>query len=100
MKEAESISKYTLDEAVDDGVLVKLFPVENYKKQFVVTSHLFNEIPKPDILRIIGRFWDWKDKIEATLKEEDRVFTEFYKGKKVWIIEDQQAFTLMYPEDY
>jgi hypothetical protein len=35
-----------------------------------------------------------------TLPEEDRMFVTSINGKKVWVIEDGQAFTMMYPEDY
>jgi hypothetical protein len=35
-----------------------------------------------------------------TLPEADRLFQTTTEGKKVWVIEDDAAVTLMYPEDY
>ena len=35
-----------------------------------------------------------------TLPEEEQMFHTTMNGKKVWVIEDGAAFTLMYPEDY
>jgi hypothetical protein len=35
-----------------------------------------------------------------TLPEEDRLFTTTMNGDTVWVIEDDAAYTLMYPEDY
>jgi hypothetical protein len=36
----------------------------------------------------------------STLPEEERPFSTSMNSKKVWVIEDGAAFTLMYPEDY
>jgi hypothetical protein len=43
---------------------------------------------------------NWKKKVEPTLKEEDRLFATAMNGRRVWVMEDGQAFTMMYPEDY
>lgn len=37
---------------------------------------------------------------ELQLQEEDRLFQTKMNEKKVWVMEDSAAFTLMYPEDY
>jgi hypothetical protein len=34
------------------------------------------------------------------LPEEERTFVTKMNLKKVWVIEDGAAFTMMYPEDY
>ena len=35
-----------------------------------------------------------------TLPEEEQLFTTSMNNEKVWVLEDGQAFTLLYPEDY
>ncbi len=65
MDEATVISEYSLEQAIEDGVLV-----------------------------------EWRLNIKDTLPEEDQMFVTQIEGKNVWVIEDQQAITMMYPEDY
>ena len=47
----------------------------------------------PSRLRCLAR-------VLPTLPEEERLFTDEVKGKKVWVMEDTQAITLLYPEEY
>jgi len=35
-----------------------------------------------------------------TLPEADQLFSTTMDGEKVWLLEDGQAFTMLYPEDY
>jgi len=35
-----------------------------------------------------------------TLPLEDQMFVTEMNSKKVWLIEDGQAFTILFPEDY
>jgi hypothetical protein len=35
-----------------------------------------------------------------TLPEEEQLFATMMNSKKIWVIEDGAAFTLMHPEDY
>jgi hypothetical protein len=92
------ISKYTRQQAVDDGVLVELW---SYRGQPVVaTSHLYNEVLHADLGAIWKEFLAWKRQVEPTLAEEDRLFKTGINGKTVWVIEDAESYTLMFPEDY
>jgi hypothetical protein len=52
------------------------------------------------LVRIFREFRVWRDKDKAKLPEEEQLFTMPVNGKKVWVIEDQKADTIMYPEDY
>jgi hypothetical protein len=44
------------------------------------------------------RYWD--EAVKPALKEEDQLFYTGANGKRVWVIEDAEAYTIMYPEDY
>ena len=92
------ISTYTLEEAITDGVLIKVGMSGNYPVVF--TSNLFYD--------------GFKDKEEreklvnkglAALKMPDPEDTPDMKLRvleknKIWVIANEQAITFMKPEDY
>jgi hypothetical protein len=98
------IYEYTLDQAIADGVLVKIFENRWLElsggKPIVATDHLFEEVTMAGLLEIWNEFVEWRKNVMPTLKDEDRQFRTLMNGKTVWVIEDGQAFTLLYPEDY
>lgn len=107
-KDAQVISVYTLQQAIDDGVLVEVFknrwPELSGGKPIVATSHLFNEVseaaPEAALIEVWNEFVHWNRNIKPTLAESEQMFVTEMDGKKIWLIEDRQAFTMMYPEDY
>lgn len=99
----EIISVYALDQAIADGSLVRLYDVRWQGKTLpvVVTSHLYNESSVDELQKIWEEFVSWKSHIEQTLPEEDRMFvTHLNDGQKIWVVEDEAAYTIMFPEDY
>jgi hypothetical protein len=103
-EDAKVISTYTLQQAIEDGVLVEIFK-NRWKelssgKPIVATDHIFNEISLAGLLEIWNEFVNWHKRFMPTLQEEDRLFQTKMNEKKVWVMEDGAAFTLMYPEDY
>jgi hypothetical protein len=98
------IVEYTLQQAIEDGVLVEVF--RNRWKQIsdgkpiVATSHLFEKVSLAALLEIWDEFVAWDKTVRPTLPEEEQMFSTTMNGKKVWVIEDGQAFTMLYPEDY
>ena len=98
------ISRYTLQQAIDDGALVEIFK-KRWKslsggKPIVATAHLFNEVSLAALMEIWNEFVEWRKNVMPTLPEEDQLFHTIMNSKKVWVIEDGDAVTLMYPEDY
>ena len=108
LENVEIISKYTRQQAIEDGILVEVFDEYTMKrlseftnsKQIVATTHLANEVEKYQLRDIWNKFAVWKQDVEPTLPEEDRLFEMEIKDKKIWVIEDDEAITLMYSEDY
>src|SRR5512132_2690966 len=98
------ITVYTLKEAIDDGVLVEIFKNRwnelSGGKPIVATSHLFSEVSLAALIEIWNWYVIWKKNVMPTLPEEDRMFYTKMTGETVWVLEDSQAFTLLYPEDY
>src|SRR6266702_6542558 len=95
---------YTLQQAIADGVLVELFKNRwselSGGKPIVATSHLFGEVSLAGLREIWNEYVDWKKNVMPTLAEEDQMFTTSMNSEKVWVIEDGQAYTLLYPDDY
>src|SRR5512147_2329520 len=95
------ITVYTLKEAIDDGVLVEIFKNRwnelSGGKPIVATAHLFENVSLAGLREIWNEFGEWKRNVEATLPEEERLFSTKMNGLTVWVIEDGVAFTLMYP---
>ena len=98
------ISKYTLEQAVEDGVLVEIFKKRwsqlSGGKPIAATRNLFENVSLAGLREIWNEFAHWKRHVEATRPEEERLFVTKMNGLTVWVIEDGVAFTLMYPEDY
>lgn len=103
-EDKNTIYVYSLEQAVADGVLIEVFK-SRWKqlsggKPIIATAHLFNEISLAGLMEIWNKYVDWRKNIMSTLPEEEQMFVTTMNGNKIWLIEDGQVFTLMYPEDY
>ena len=98
------VSAYGRKQATQDGLLVEIFKHRWYTltggKPIVATAHLTEEVSPAGMLEIWNAYVQWRKHTEPFLPEENRLFTTTMNGKKVWVIEDDSTFTLMYPEDY
>ena len=98
------IFEYTLQQAIADGVLVEVFKNRWQQlsggKPIVATSHLFNEVSLAALLEIWNEYVLWRKNVMPTLPETEQMFATTMNGVKIWLMEDGQAFTMMYPEDY
>ncbi len=103
MDEETIISEYSLEQAIADGVLDE-WQKDNWQvlsngKPIVITSHLFESVSLTDLHDLWNKYAEWRANVKDTLPEEDQLFSTTINGDKVWVIEDQQAITMMYPED-
>ncbi len=98
------IFEYTLQQAIADGVLVELFknqwPELSGGKPIVATAHLFGQLSLAGLMEIWNEFVDWNKNVKDTLPEEEQMFVTSMNDEKVWVIEDGQAYILLYPDDY
>jgi hypothetical protein len=95
---------YTLQQAIADGVLGKIFE-KGWKKlsggkPIVATAKILEEISLAGLIEIWNEYAEWRTNALPTLPEEDQLFHTEMNGKKIWVIEDGQAFTILYPEEY
>ena len=104
MSKDNVIVVYTLQQAIDDGVLVEIFKNRWQQlsggKPIVATSHLFSEVSLAAMLEVWNEFVVWRKNIMPTLPEEEQMFVTSMNNERVWVIEDGQAYTLLYPDDY
>jgi hypothetical protein len=104
MSDNNVISVYSLEQAIADGVLVEIFKNRWQQlsggKPIVATAHLFDEVSLAGLLEIWNEFVEWRKTTMPTLPEEKQMFVTTMNGNKIWLIEDDSAFTMMYPEDY
>jgi len=102
--EATIISEYSLEQAIADGVLVEVFKDQwqelSQGKPIVATNHLFSQVSLAGLLEIWNEYVDWRTHVMPTLPEADQLFATTMNGDKIWLLEDGQAFTMLYPEDY
>jgi hypothetical protein len=98
------IYSYTLQQAIADGVLVEVFKNRwdelTSGKPLVATAHIMAEFSLAALLEIWNEYVEWRANVMPTLPEEDQVFSTEMNGQKIWLIEDGEAFTVMFPEDY
>ena len=98
------MNDYTLKQAIEDGLLIEIFKNRwqelSVGKPIVATAHLFDEISLAGLLEIWNEYVQWVRNKRPTLPEEDQLFVTTMNDDKIWVIEDSQSFTLMYPEDY
>lgn len=104
MSDTDVIYMYTLAQAVADCVLVEIFKRRwtqlSGGKPMVATAAVFQDISLAGLIEIWKKFVHWRKFVEPTLREEDRLFKTEMNSKTVWVLEDGQAFTILYPEDY
>jgi hypothetical protein len=97
-------SIYTLNQAIEHGTLAEIFKDRweelSGGKPIVATRHLFEEMNPISLVELWNKFAEWQERIKGTLPEDKRVFMATINDKEVWGIEDEQAFALIYPEDF
>jgi hypothetical protein len=102
--DAEVIATYPLKQAIKDGVLVEIFKHRSHElsngKPIVATAHLTQDISLAGLMDIWQAFVYWREHVMLTLPEAEQHFQMTMNGETVWVIEDDAAFTLLYPEDY
>lgn len=104
MEDQPIVYGYGLAQAIDDGVLVECFPQRwaqlSGGKSIVVTARVAAELSQAALMEIWNGYVTWCQNDKSTLPEEEQLYATTINGHKVWVIEDGQALTILYPEDY
>ncbi len=98
------ISEYSLEQAIEDGVLVEVFKNRwdelSQGKPIVATANLFSQVSLAGLLEIWNEFVAWRTNVMPKLPEADQLFATTMNGDKIWLLEDGAAFTILFPEEY
>ncbi|MDD3159980.1 MAG: hypothetical protein PHQ98_03365 [Candidatus ainarchaeum sp.] len=93
----EPISIYTLQNALDDGILIKVGKLTNSNIPIIFTSNLFNEV-KNNYKKIITQGLKLLNKKN---KEDDDCYKlRVIEKNRIWVISNNEGVTFMKPEDY
>src|SRR6266487_166388 len=94
------IYEYSLNQAVTDGQLIEIFKNRwselSGGKPILVTRHLYTEISLAALREIWNQFTEWRAKVMPTLPEVERLFSTTMNGAKIWVLEDESAYTILY----
>lgn len=66
----------------------------------IMTAAIKADLSEPALVEIWNDYVHWRRELEPALPEADKMFVTTMNGEKVWLIEDGQAFTVLYPSDY
>lgn len=93
----EPISVYTKEQAIEDGILIRVGFLSNLKLPVLFTTNLFSDV-KDNYREIITRGLD-------LLNKKDPEDDGFYKLRviekdRIWVITNTEGVTFMKPEDY
>ncbi len=93
----EPISVYTLEQALEDGILVKVGELSSLKIPVVFTSNLFNDV-KDHYNDIVKKGLEMLNQKDAEDSEHSRM--RIVEQKRIWVIANSEGVTFMKPEDY
>ncbi len=98
------IHTYTLEQAIEDGVLVEVFkerwPELSSGRPIVATAAIYAELSQAALIEIWNAYVDWIRNVHDDLPEEERMFTTKMNNRVVWVITDAVGHTLLFPSDY
>ena len=93
----EPISVYTLQNALDDGMLVKVGKLSNLNIPVVFTSNLFADV-KDHYHEIITRGLELLN--QKNEEDDGNYKLRIIEKNKIWVIANSEGVTFMKPEDY
>ena len=103
-KDKTVIYVYTLAQAIADGVLVEIF--KNRWEQLtggkppVATIEVYNAFSLAALQEIWNEYVVWRQQVMPTLPEEEQLFKTKMNDRTGWVLEDGEAFTILFPEEY
>lgn len=89
----EVISRYSTEEAIADGVLVRVGEIEDWDVLF--TTHLVEELSKEDLLSAL-----YVGLVKARAMNGPDIAEFSIGGRRVWVDDNAYHLTFMLPEDY
>ena len=102
--DADVISIYLLQQAINDGVLVEIFKNRwgqlTGGKPLVATRAVYAQFSLAALQEIWNEYVDWRKTVQPTLKPEEDLFATKMNDLTVRVLEDGEFFTILFPDDY
>src|SRR3954447_17056352 len=102
--DADVISRYTVQQGIADGILVEIFKtgwsVLSGGKPIVATARVFEEFTSAALVEVWNEYIDWRKTVQPTLPTEEDLFATTVNNRTVWVLEDGDCFTILFPDDY
>ena len=101
---SDVIYAYTLQQAIEDGVLVEVF--KNHwneltgGKPLVATAAVHREFTLAALQEIWNDYVVWRKQVMPKLPEAEQLFSTKMNDQTIWVMEDGQAFTILFPAGY
>lgn len=93
----EPISVYTKEQAIQDGILIKVDYLSNTNLPVTFTSNLFSDV-KDHYNDIIKKGLDLLNKKDP--EDDDNYKLRVIEKNQIWVIANSEGVTFMKPEDY
>jgi len=93
----EPIAVYTKEQAIEDGILVKVGELANLKLPVIFTTNLFNDV-KDNYRDIITRGLELLN--QKNEEDDGNYKLRIIEKNKIWVIANSEGVTFMKPEDY
>src|SRR5436309_548144 len=104
MAKSTTIYEYTLEQAIEDGELVELFKDRWQElsggKPMVATRGIYAAYSLAALREIWNAYVSWREKVMPTLPREEQLFSTTVNSRAVWVLEDANAFTILFPHEY
>ena|SRR5215211_3653967 len=102
--DAAVISVYTMQQGIEDGLLVEVFKKSwdelTGGKPLVATRGIYAAFSLAALREIWNEFVEWNTDVKPTLPVEEQLFTTRMNDKKIWVLEDGSAYTILFPDEY
>jgi hypothetical protein len=102
--DADVISIYPLQQAIADGVLVEIFKNRWSQltggKPLVATRAVYEAFSLAALQEIWNKYVEWRKTVQPTLKPQEDLFVTKMNDLTVWVLEDGESFTILFPDDY
>jgi hypothetical protein len=104
LDEWEVVDTCSREQAIADGTLIEILKDRwdeiSGGKPIIATSAVLADFQPDQLLSVWEGYLMWKEFELPTLPEEEQLFTTRPMGRLIWVVEDRDAYTIMYPGDY
>jgi hypothetical protein len=104
MNDSTVIYTYTLEQAIEGGVLVEIFKTSwtglSSEKPIVATRAIYGAYSPAALQEIWNDYVQWRTQVMPSLPEDEQLFSTTMNSETVWVLEDDAGFTILFPDEH